>query len=52
MDHSKLALDMLTALVDVLEQHNVPSKYYVEHLGALCDSEAESIVEQELEAAE
>jgi hypothetical protein len=50
MDSKQLALDMLTALIEVLEQHNVPSKYYVEHLGSVCDAEADSIVEQELQA--
>jgi hypothetical protein len=48
----KLALDMLSALMDVLEQHNIPSKYYAEFLGSFCDEQAVSILTQELEAAQ
>jgi hypothetical protein len=48
----KLATEMLTAVMDVLEANNIPSKYYVEHFGQIMDAEAISILEQETEAAE
>ena len=48
----KLATEMLSAVMDVLEQHDIPSKYYVEHFGRIMDAEAKSILQQELEAAE
>jgi hypothetical protein len=48
----KLATEMLTAVMDVLEEHDIPSKYYVEHFGRIMDEEAASIIQQELEAAE
>jgi len=51
MNTEKLALDMLSALLEVLEQHDIPSKYYTEYLGAWCDQQAQDIVLQELEAA-
>lgn len=43
----RLALEMLTAISDVLESNDIPSKYYVEYLGALCEAQAASILEQE-----
>jgi len=46
----KLALDMLTALMDVLEQHDIPSKYYAEFLGGWCDEQARDILDQEADA--
>lgn len=48
----KLASQMLQAVMDVLEQNNIPSKYYVEHFGYIMDEEAVSILCQEKEAAE
>jgi hypothetical protein len=45
----KLATEMLTAVMDVLEANNIPSKYYVEHFGQIMDAEAISILEQEQE---
>ena len=47
----KLALDMLTALMAVLEKHDIPSKYYTEFLGNFCDEQAVDILRQEREAA-
>lgn len=44
-----LATQMLTAVMDVLEANNIPSKYYVEHLGNIMDTEAISILQQEQE---
>lgn len=38
---------MLAAVMDVLEQNNIASKYYVEHFGRIMDEEAVSILEQE-----
>ena len=38
-----LAFDMLTALMDVLEQHDIKSKYYVEAFGKWCDEQADMI---------
>ena len=48
----KLATEMLEAVMNVLEENNIPSKYYVEHFGRIMDEEALSILQQELEAAE
>jgi hypothetical protein len=48
----KLATDMLDAVMSVLEDHDIPSKYYVEHFGRIMDQEAQSILQQEAEAAE
>ena len=47
----KLATEMLSAVLAVLEEHGIPSKYYVEHLGGIMDTEAVSILQQESEAA-
>ena len=47
-----LASQMLEAVLAVLEHNDIPSKYYVEHLGSIMDQEAQSILAQELEAAE
>ena len=48
----KLASQMLQAVMNVLEENNIPSKYYVEHLGRIMDEEAISILQQELECQE
>lgn len=48
----KLASQMLQAVMNVLEENNIPSKYYVEHFGRIMDEEAVAILTQELEAAE
>ena len=47
----KLATEMLKAVCKVLDENNIPSKYYTEHLGRIFDSEAISILEQEKSVA-
>lgn len=46
----KLAQEMLSAIMAVLENNNIPSKYYVEHFAKIMDLEAVSILTQEKEA--
>ena len=48
----ELAHAMLEAVMDVLEQHDIPSKYYVELFGSIMDEQAVSILQQEQQAAE
>lgn len=47
----KLAVDMLKALLNVLEEHDIPGKYYTEFLGNFCDQQAVDILRQEREVA-
>ena len=45
MKSEKLALDMLQAIVNVLEDHNIPSKYYVEFFGKSLPTQLDSITQ-------
>jgi hypothetical protein len=48
----EFATDMISSLVEILDQRGITSKYYIEFLGRHCDDIAREILQAELEDAE